>query len=191
MEIREFNGQFKVDENKENRTVEGYGAIFESESQYIGWVEIIHRGAISQETIDKSDVFAKFNHDDNKILARSKNGEGSLLLEVDDEGLHYLFDAPKTDLGDELLEYLHRGDITSSSFAFSIDANDPQAQRWHKEGDTIYRDIYKIDRLYDVSPVFQPAYEQTSCSARFQEVKAKSDEVDAKMNLIKEEIDKL
>jgi phage head maturation protease len=55
----------------------------------------------------------------------------------------------------------------------------------------IYRDIYKIDRLYDVSPVFQPAYEATTCSARFAEVKAKSEEVDAKMNLLKEEIENL
>lgn len=188
METREFNGNFKVDDN---RTVEGYGAVFDSPSEYIGWTEIIHRGAITQDTINNSDVFAKFNHSDDKILARSKKGEGSLLLEVDDNGLRYMFEAPKTALGDELLEYLHRGDITCSSFAFSIDPNDPKAQRWHKEGEIIYRDIYKIDKLYDVSPVFQPAYEQTSCSARYKEVKAKSDEIDNKMNLIKEEIENL
>jgi phage head maturation protease len=90
----------------------------------------------------------------------------------------------------ELLEYLQRGDITSSSFAFTI-PNEAGAERWYKKDGQIYRDIYKIDKLFDVSPVFQPAYEATSCSARYSEVKALSDEVDSIMNLYKEEIDNL
>lgn len=184
MEIREIRADFKT---SEDRTVEGYAAVFEKPSEYIGWTEVIHRGAIDDETIKNSDVFAKFNHSDDKILARSKNGEGSLLLEVDDNGLRYMFEAPKTSLGDELLEYLHRGDISQSSFAFTI-ADEPNAQRWHKEGNMIYRDIYKIDKLYDVSPVFQPAYSDTICSARFKEVKAQSEEIDAKMKTIMDEI---
>lgn len=188
-EIRQIQSNFKVD--NESRTVEGYAVCFESPSENIGWVEVIHRGAITEDTIKRSDVFAKFNHDDNKILARSKNGEGSLLLEVDDNGVRYMFDAPKTALGDELLEYLHRGDLSQSSFAFTIDKSDSTAERWHKENGVIYRDIYKIDKLYDVSPVFQPAYGATSCSARFDEVKAQSDEVENKMNLIKKEIESL
>lgn len=124
-------------------------------------------------------------------MARSKYGDGSLLLEVDDKGVRYMFEAPKTALGDELLEYLKRGDITSSSFAFTIDKNDSTAERWTKKDGIIYRDIYKIDRLYDVSPVFQPAYEQTSCSTRFEEVKATSNEIDKKMNLLLDEFESL
>lgn len=190
MEIRKIQSNFNVGED-ESRTVEGYAVVFDSPSVDMGWTEIIHRGAITEETIKESDVLAKFNHDDTKVLARSKRGEGSLLLEVDESGLRYIFDAPNTALGNELLEYLHRGDIDSSSFCFTIDKEDPNAERWYKEDGVIYRDIYKIDRLYDVSPVFQPAYEATSCSARFAEVKAKSDEVDAKMDLLKKEIEEL
>lgn len=188
MELRQIDANFKT---SEDRTVEGYATVFESPSQYIGWVETIHRGAITEDTIKESDVLAKFNHNDEKVLARSNKGTGSLLLEIDDNGLRYMFEAPKTALGDELLEYLHRGDITQSSFAFTIDKTDPKAERWYKKDGMIYRDIYKIDKLYDVSPVFQPAYEATSCSARFADVKAKSDEIDAKMNLIMEEINNL
>lgn len=186
MESRQINSQFKTDE----RTVEGYAVVFDSPSQYIGWTEIIHRGAITEDTIKESDVLAKFNHSDEKVLARSNKGNGSLLLEVDDNGLRYMFEAPKTALGDELLEYLHRGDISQSSFAFTI-SKEEGSERWYKKDGMIYRDIYKIDKLYDVSPVFQPAYEATSCNARFADVKAKSDEVDNKMNLIIEEINKL
>lgn len=187
-ELRQINSQFKT--NEEDRTVEGYATVFEKPSEYIGWIEVIHRGAITEDTIKNSDVLAKFNHNDDKVLARSNKGSGSLLLEIDDNGLRYMFDAPKTALGDELLEYLHRGDITQSSFAFTI-SKDEGSERWYKQNGIIYRDIYKIERLYDVSPVFQPAYSDTSCSARFADIKAKSDEVDNKMNLIMKEINNL
>ena len=185
-EQRQINSDFKV----ESRMVDGYAMCFDTQSQNIGWIETIHKGAITNDTILNSDVFAKFNHADDKVLARSKNGKGSLLLEVDDKGLRYVFEAPKTELGNELLEYLNRGDITSSSFCFTLSKEDG-ADKWHKEGGVLYRDIYKIDKLYDVSPVFQPAYEATSCSARFNEVKATSDEIDKKMNVLKDEIEKL
>ena len=187
METRQINSEFKT---SEDRTVEGMAVVFESPSKYMGWTEVIHRGAITENTVKESDVLAKFNHSDDKVLARSNKGTGSLLLEVNDDGLRYMFDAPKTSLGDELLEYLHRGDITQSSFAFTV-SKESGSERWYKQGDMIYRDIYKIDRLYDVSPVFQPAYEATTCSARYAEVKAKSEEIDNKMNLLIEEIDNL
>ena len=173
-----------------DRSVEGYAVVFESQSENLGFYEVIHRGAITEDTIKESDVFCKFNHSDEKILARSKYGEGSLSLEVDDKGVKYRFEAPNTALGDELLEYLNRGDLASSSFAFTV-SKEEGSERWHKANGVIYRDIYKIDKLYDVSPVFQPAYEATSCSARYKEIKATSDEIDNKMNLFKEEIEKL
>ena len=58
----------------DGRTVTGYACVFDSESENIGFYEIIRKGAITQEIIDKSDVFAKFNHDDDKVLARSRYG---------------------------------------------------------------------------------------------------------------------
>ena len=189
MELRQLNSNFDFD--NESRTVEGMAVVFDSPSNDLGWTETIHKGAITDEVIKRSDIFAKFNHEDTKILARSKMGEGSLLLEVNDDGVRYMFDAPKTNLGDELLEYLKRGDISQSSFAFSVDRADATAERWYKKDGKFYRDIYKIERLYDVSPVFLPAYEQTTCSKRFAEVKSTSDEIDAKMDLLAEEINNL
>ena len=181
LEIRVASNEVVADES---RNVEGYAIVFDSPSDGLDWSEVIHRGAVSEETILNSDVFAKLNHDDNKVLARSKYGKGSLVLEVDDKGLRYLFESPKTALGDELLEYLKRGDITASSFAFTIDKSDPEAERWHRENGVLYRDIYKINRLYDVSPVFQPAFSQTSVSARGQQMKKTADELEARYNLI-------
>ena len=87
----------------------------------MGFVETIAPSAIDLETIKRSDVFAYLNHDVNRgVLARCKYGVGSLDLTLKDDGLYYRFQAPRTQLGDELLEYLSRGEINTSSFAFTV-----------------------------------------------------------------------
>lgn len=152
-------------ENTESRKVEGYAVVWDSHSEDMGFVEIIRQGAITEETIKRSDVLCKYNHDDSKVLARSKYGQGSLTLTLDDKGLRYSFDAPKTALGDELLEHLRRGDIDRSSFAFTLPKNGT-GEEWSKLDGKLYRTIYRIEKLYDVSPVWTPAYDATSVSAR-------------------------
>ena len=163
IQYRNFNIEYRVDDttNPDSRTVEGYGSVFETPSADLGFIETISRSAITEDTIKNSDVFATLNHDDDKILARSRYGEGSLELSVDEKGLRYRFEAPKTNLGDELLEHLNRREITSSSFAFTV-ADDI----WEKKDGQIYRTITKIDRIYDVSPVFEPAYPAAECHHR-------------------------
>ena len=102
----------------------------------------------------------------NKIFARSNMGKGSLTLTVDDTGLKYEFDAPNTALGDELIEYLKRGDIDKSSFAFYINPDDDEAETWESKDGVYFRTIHKIASILDVSPVWQPAYQDTSVSKR-------------------------
>lgn len=163
IQYRNFNIEYRFDDtsNPDSRTVEGYGSVFETPSADLGFIETISRSAITEDTIKNSDVFAMLNHDTDKILARSRYGEGSLELSLDEKGLHYRFEAPKTNLGDELLEHLNRREITSSSFAFTV-AEDI----WEKRDGQIYRTITKIDRIYDVSPVFEPAYPAAECHHR-------------------------
>ena len=145
-----------------SRTVSGYGSVFNSQSEDLGFIETIDPNAITEETIKRSDVFATLNHDMDKILARCKYGSGSLELKCDDKGLYYRFDAPNTDLGDELLEYLNRGEIDSSSFAFTV-----KRDEW-KNGDDgkHYRRILEIDQIFDISPVFCAAYPEAICQKR-------------------------
>ena len=171
-----------------SRKVEGYAVVFDSPSENMGFIETIRKGAITEDTIKNSDVLARFNHNPEKVLARCKYGSGSLQLVVDDIGVRYSFEAPNTQLGDELLEHLHRGDITSSSFAFTI-SSEKGSERWYKQDGQLYRDIYKIDRLYDVSPVFIPAYEATTCSARCLEMVEKSQILEEKYNALIREIE--
>ena len=166
-EIRNLgNINIRSIEGEESRHVEGYAMLFDVESEYLGFYEVIERGAITQELVDSCDIFATFNHDENKIFARSNMGKGSLKLTVDDKGLLYEFDAPHTALGDELLEYLKRGDINKSSFAFCIDPNDEESETWESKDGVYFRKIHKIKELCDVSPVWQPAYSATSVSKR-------------------------
>lgn len=165
LEIR--NNGIVIERNyDDSRHVEGYAVVFESQSEDLGFFEVIERGAITQELVDNSDIFALLNHDDDKVLARSNKGVGSLTLTVDDKGLKYEFDAADTQLGNDLLEYLKRGEISTSSFAFALDYNDPEAETWTRKNGANYRTIHKIAYLHDVSPVWNAAYSATSVSQR-------------------------
>ncbi len=177
-EIR--NIQNKIQRTSEDsRLVEGTAIVFNSDSVDMGFIEQIAPTAIDNETIANSDVFAYLDHNDNRgVLARCKYGKGSLDLWIENDGLHYRFEAPKTQLGDELLSYLSRGEITASSFAFTVAEG---GDSWSRDNDgTVRRRITKIDRLFDVSPVFQPAYETTSVAKRkLDEINALNDKLDA------------
>lgn len=113
--------------------------------------------------MEKSDILCLLNHNEDRgILARSKYGTGSLELSIDDTGLKYRFEAPNTALGDELIEGLKRGDISTSSFAFTIDKD-----TWTKNEDGSYlRTINQFKELFDVSPVYKEAYPDTSVALR-------------------------
>ena len=164
IEIRATNSTPVV--SQDSRTVEGYAVVFNSQSEDLGFYETINPAAITEDVLMRSDVFCLFNHDQDKVLARSKYGTGSLQLQLDEQGLKYTFQAPNTDLGDELLEYLRRGDIDSSSFAFTV-STDEGSEVWTTGTDgRQYREILKIDELHDVSPVWNPAYSSTSVSQR-------------------------
>lgn len=186
-EIRNISNQIKRSA-EDSRLVEGVAIVFNSDSQDMGYIERISQNAITQETIDNSDIFAYLNHDSSRgVLARSRYGLGSLTLSLGEDGLHYSFEAPKTQLGDELLSYLSRGEINTSSFAFTLPKDG--GDRWYRdENGVLRRDIMKIEKLYDISPVFEPAYLATSVSKR------KLDEIndiDNNLEVLKKEIDEL
>lgn len=147
----------------ESRHIEGYAIVFNSLSNDLGgFREIIEQGAITDELIKNSDILCLMNHDIKRgVLARSYQGRGSLKLDIDEHGLHYSFEAPKTALGDEVLEGIRRGDISKCSFAFVCDEDN-----WTKDENGEYiRHVKKIKKLYDVSLVYHPAYDETEVKA--------------------------
>lgn len=157
----------------DSRNVEGYGIVFNSESllltgelkggQKVQFRERILPTAING-VIEQSDILALMNHDIKRgILARYNRGKGSMKLDVDSKGVKYAFESPKTTLGDELLEGIKRGDIKSSSFAFDV----TNGQKWEKRSDGSYlRTIIKFEGIYDISPCYHEAYQDTSVALR-------------------------
>ncbi len=154
----------QLQSNGNGRTIEGYALIFNVPSDNLNFTEVIHPEAIDDELIANSDVFARYNHDDNIIYARSNHGNGTLHLEKDDKGLRFMFQAPDTQWGNDLVTYIKNGDLNKCSFAFST-PDDGSTYTRQSDG-TIRRDIYKIDKLYDVSIVPIPAYESTFVTCR-------------------------
>ena len=165
-EIRGISYRATVDE--ESRHVEGYALLFNTDSRPMWGGDLIERIASTalDGVLERSDVLCLMNHDESRgVLARYREGKGSLSLTVDEKGLRYAFDAPKTALGDELVESLKRGDIAESSFAFTVEKDN-----WERKEDGTYvRTIVQIRQLYDVSPVYYPAYEDTSVALRSME----------------------
>ena len=105
-----------------------------------------------------------FNHNIDSILARTTSG--TLTLSTDEEGLRFEFEAPQTTLGNDMVELVRRGDISKCSFKFTVEEDE-----WlyaSKENGLEYdeRTIRKIDKLYDVSLVVYPAYNDTEASLR-------------------------
>lgn len=165
-EIRSFlPSDCELRATRRGRTIEGYAIVFNRESKDLGGFQEVIKPEAVQGVIERSDVLALLNHDENRgVLARSTNGEGTLELTVDNFGVKYRFDAPDTVLGDEVLSGVRRGDIRTSSFAFTVADN---GQKWEKRTDDTYlRTIDKFELIYDVSPVYREAYADTTVAVR-------------------------
>lgn len=167
-EVRSLEGEIKM--VGDDRIVEGYAVVFNSRSNELwdfgegSFVEVIERGAITPELVASSDVKALLYHNRERVLGRSNKGAGSLTLELDDHGLKYRFMAPRTADGDTAVELVKRGDISGSSFAFTVARG---GSRMEEQADgTILRTITKINGLYDITLTPDPAYSDTSVAVR-------------------------
>lgn len=153
---------FKIEERKEgDPEIVFYPAVFNRWSEDLGWFrEQISPGAFDEVLED--DVRALFNHDSNYVLGRTKSG--TLKLEQNQRGLKATVVPPDAQWAKDLVASIKRGDISQASFAFSV-----REDKWKFSTDPGVPDertILKIERLYDVSPVTYPAYEQTSVWVR-------------------------
>ena len=139
----------------------GYAALYNSRTElWPGVYEELAPGFFDDVLGD--DVRALFNHDANLVLGRT--GSGTLRLSLDDKGLRYEYDTPDTTAGKDLQVLIERGDVTQSSFGFWPDMS--KAERSTLEDGSILIRQTRAKKLYDVSPVTYPAYEDTSVEAR-------------------------
>ena len=134
--------------------IEGYAANFEQRTDLGYFKEEIARGAF--DDVMEDDVRLLLNHE-GAPMARTTNG--TLELSIDDTGLKYRAALADTQDGRDLYKLIKRGDISQSSFAFTI-----AEQEWSEDRST--RTVTKMARLLDVSPVTYPAYPTTTVAAR-------------------------
>jgi HK97 family phage prohead protease len=121
-----------------------------------GLNEVIARGAFTKTLANGDDVVLNFNHDENKIFART--GAGTLKLRETDEGL--MFDAevdPEISYVNDLYRSIRAGNISECSFQFSTYPDGDSIGADPDESGAVLRTLKSV-RLYDVSAVTYPAY---------------------------------
>jgi HK97 family phage prohead protease len=167
MEKRYHQGQCSIETRDDGKPrIVGYGSVFfradDHGTQYELFPKVLER--VSPKAFDaalsrKDDARGLFNHDPSHVLGRLS--AGTLRLSVDSRGLRYEIDPPDTQSGRDVVELIRRGDVSGSSFSFSVDK-----QSWEELDDgTEIRTIEAVT-LYDVGPVTFPAYESASTAVR-------------------------
>lgn len=147
------------DEGSEEYIVRGKAVVFNTPTvlcEYDGveYKEVIDRHAFDE--CDLSDVIFNYNHG-GKVVARLRNK--TLVLAIDDRGVNIEANLGGTTAGRELYEEIDGGYVDKMSFSFTV-------RESKYDSVTHTRTITKVKKLYDVSAVDIPAYNDTSISAR-------------------------
>lgn len=121
--------------------------------------ERILPGAFTRALSQDNDIHFLAEHDANKILASTRNN--SLKLVEDSKGLYMEADISATSYGKDYHTLIKDGILRNMSFGFNV-----LKDKWKKLNDGTYtRDISEL-RLFEVSVVTNPAYPQSTISAR-------------------------
>jgi uncharacterized protein len=151
-----------------SRTIGGYAAKFNRESRMMpgglgGFIERVgpmffeEARSAGWPGLGGTGVACRYNHLNEYLLGNTRSG--TCQLEVDGVGLQYRTQVPKS--RDDVFELIARGDVSESSFAFTL-AEDT----WDYSGGVAHRTLISGD-LIDVAPVSAvAAYPDTSVALR-------------------------
>ncbi|MBR2654675.1 MAG: HK97 family phage prohead protease [Lachnospiraceae bacterium] len=161
-QVRSIASKFETRESGEERKIEGYFAVFNS--NYDIWddmSESIAPGAFTNTLAD--DIRALVNHDSTLVLGRTT--AHTLELRQDEHGLWGSISVnPKDADAVNLYERVKRGDVSQCSFGFDIVKQESEV----RDDGHVHWTIREV-KLYEVSCVTFPAYEETNVSARSKE----------------------
>ena len=165
-EIRKFDFEVRAKRDEQHGTyLEGTPIVYDAWTN-LGWYdEQIQRGAL--DNTDLTDVRFLINHNTDMIpLARSRNNNenSTMQMTVDEDGMNIRVNLDVENNSDarSLYSAVERGDIDGMSFMFVVDG-----ELWEEEeSEHPKRTITDIEKVFEVSAVTFPAYEQTSISAR-------------------------
>jgi uncharacterized protein len=139
----------------------GYAAAFNKLSRKLGgFVEQVNSTAFNECRADNwPDVVCRYNHKDDSLLGTTY--ARTLTLALDETGLVYDVVPPQARA--DVLEYVTRGDIRHSSFAFRVY---PGGDEWGvSDFNYPMRTLLNV-QLVDVAPVLDPAYPDATAAAR-------------------------
>lgn len=157
-QARSSKSKFETREADGEMYISGYFAVFNSEYEiWPGAVESVAETAFDGALSD--DIRCLIDHETRLVLGRNK--AGTLTLKTDARGLWgEVRINPNDQDAVNLYERVKRGDVDQCSFGFDI-----LDEEFEDRGDTVKWTIKKV-KLYEVSVVTFPAYEETSVSAR-------------------------
>ena len=159
-QARSLQTQFRAakDDNGE-KYIEGYFAVFGGVYElWPGATESVDTHAFDGVLSD--DIRALIDHETRLVLGRNKSG--TLELKVDERGLWGRIRINQSDSDAmNLYSRVERGDVDQCSFGFDILEEET---KWRDDG-SVHWTIRKV-KLYEVSCVTFPAYEDTSIAAR-------------------------
>ena len=166
VEIRAFNFEVRAEHGeKHGDNITGVPIVFGDHYDNGFWEETIAAGALDKT--DLRDVRFLVNHNTDMIpLARSRNNNenSTMQMTVQEDGLHIRvdLDTERNSEARSLYSAVERGDISGMSFMFRVDSD-----TWEDlDSEKPKRTITGISKVFEVSAVTWPAYEQTSLEAR-------------------------
>ena len=165
-ERRTFTGTVHTREDGEGmpKEIGGIAAVINSATDLGYFEEVILPGAFDNALSKDYDIRCLFNHEAELILGRTKANTCKVFVNGDGNLEYTWVPDYENPTHMSVVRSIMRGDITQSSFAFTI-----KEQTWsesEKYGSMGKRTIKVIDELFDVSPVTYPAYADTEADAR-------------------------
>jgi HK97 family phage prohead protease len=165
-EKRTFTGTVIARADGENmpKEIGGIAAVINSVTDLGYFEEVINAGAFDYALSKEYDIRCLFNHEAELILGRTKADTCKVFVNADGNLEYTWVPDYENPTHMSVVRSIMRGDITQSSFAFTI-----KEQSWttsEKYGNMGKRVITVIEDLYDVSPVTYPAYADTEADAR-------------------------
>ncbi|MBS0348288.1 MAG: HK97 family phage prohead protease [Proteobacteria bacterium] len=142
------------------KTLHGYAAIFNSETDLGGFAEVIRNGAFRKTLEGGSNIRALYHHDGAALLGTTRGG--TLQLREDSKGLAFTLALPDTTHGRDLAILVDRGDVAGCSFGFRVPEG---GDRWEQRGSTLVRELLNVD-LAEITLTSDPAYQDTSVAMR-------------------------
>jgi len=165
-ECRAFEFELRAEKTEERGcSVKGRAIVFNQPYDNGWFTEYIEPGAL--DNTDLRDVRLLVNHDTSMIpLARSRNNNANstMQLSVMEDGMDIRadLDVEGNATAQALYSATNRGDVSGMSFMFTVDKD-----KWEDlESEHPTRRITSIGKVFEVSAVTWPAYEQTTFEAR-------------------------